>query len=81
MCFDIFNQTQKIQHTLQCYANGDLSYKGNFVLVSYGRFECGHPVVFILKHLITYNSVNTTQNVNMFIATCFDSLESSSGYD
>jgi hypothetical protein len=44
-------------------------------------FECGHPVVFILKHLITYNSVNTTQNVNIFIATCFNSLESSSGYD
>jgi hypothetical protein len=44
-------------------------------------FECGHSLVFNLKHLITYNSVNTTQNVNMFTAICFDSLQSSSGYD
>jgi hypothetical protein len=34
-------------------------------------FECGHPIVFILEHLITRNSVNTTQNVNYVYSDMF----------
>ena len=33
--------------------------------------ECGHPVVFILNDLITYNSANTAQNVNYVYSDMF----------
>ena len=47
MYVDIFNQSQQIQHTLQCYANGDVSYKGNFVLVSFGIYIFTYLFIYI----------------------------------
>jgi hypothetical protein len=38
---------------------------------TYILFECGHLVVFILKHLTAYNLVNTTQNVNYVYSDMF----------
>jgi hypothetical protein len=32
-------------------------------------FECGHPVVFILKHLITYNSVSVVLT-ELYVIKC-----------
>jgi len=52
MYLDIFNHTQQIQHTLECYANGDLSYKGTFVLISVGRF------IFIYLFTVHYMTLS-----------------------
>ena len=60
MYVDIFNQSQQIQHTLQCYANGDVSYKGNFVLVSFGIYIYLLIYLFIFIYRSFYDAVRLT---------------------
>jgi len=50
---------------------------------SAGKFECGHPFVFVLNNLfyVRFSQHNNKRLQVLFIGTCFDSNESSSGYD
>ena len=60
---------------------GPLSRSG--ALYNIQKSECGHPVVFVLNNLfyIHFSQHDNKRLQVLFIATSFDSTESSSGYD